>query len=106
MLLYRLDGASAEVSDAAKQACTPDAYAIMRRIHSGRGQGHGLHVGESTRELSEPCRVAMADGGKPEPRSTSGARNASRGTTAEWPAIATLSAIFAVDRRRAGLFRL
>jgi hypothetical protein len=50
LLLCRLDGASAQGSDAARQACTPDAMRLARVTACMKAK---------YRQLSQPCRVAM-----------------------------------------------
>jgi hypothetical protein len=65
VLFYRIGGANAEVSNAVKQACTPDAMRLcadsipdVAKVTACMSQKHS--------ELSEACRVAMADDGKHE----------------------------------------
>ncbi|MFZ0424725.1 MAG: hypothetical protein WAL80_17755 [Xanthobacteraceae bacterium] len=65
VLLYRLDGASAEVSNAAKQACTPDAMRLCAEFIPDVAKVTACMSAKHA-QLSEPCRVAMADGGKHE----------------------------------------
>jgi hypothetical protein len=62
VLLYRLDAANAEVSDATKQACTPDAMRLCAEFIPDVAKVTAC-MSKKHSELSEPCRVAMADGG-------------------------------------------
>lgn len=67
VLFYRIGGANAEVSNAVKQACTPDAMRLcansipdVAKVTACMSKKHS--------ELSEACRLAMADDGKHEKR--------------------------------------
>jgi hypothetical protein len=65
VLLCRLDSANAEVSDAAKQACTPDAMRLCAEFIPDVAKVTAC-MSKKHSELSEACRMAMADGGKRE----------------------------------------
>ena len=57
-LFYRLDGASAQGSDAARQACTPDAMRLCSDVIPDVAKVTAC-MKAKYRQLSEPCRVAM-----------------------------------------------
>jgi hypothetical protein len=62
-LVYRLDSAAAQGSDAERQACTPDAMKLCGDfIPDVEKITACMHAKRS--QLSEPCRVAMRGGGK------------------------------------------
>lgn len=58
LLFCRLDGASAQGSDAARQACTPDAMRLCSDVIPDVARVTAC-MKAKYRQLSEPCRVAM-----------------------------------------------
>ena len=58
LLFCRLDGAAAEVSDAARQACTPDAMRLCSDVIPDVPKVTACMKAKS-RQLSQACRVAM-----------------------------------------------
>jgi hypothetical protein len=58
VLFSRLDGAAAEVSEAARQACTPDAMRLCSDVIPDVAKVTACMKAKSA-QLSEPCRVAM-----------------------------------------------
>ena len=58
LLFCRLDGAVAEVSDAARQACTPDAMRLCSDVIPDVARVTACMKAKSA-QLSEACRVAM-----------------------------------------------
>jgi hypothetical protein len=62
-LFYRLDTAQAQGTDAERQACTPDAMRLCSEFIPDVAKVTACMKAKS-RELSEPCRVAMRGGGK------------------------------------------
>jgi hypothetical protein len=61
LLFCRLDGASAQGSDAARQACTPDAMRLCSDVIPDVARVTAC-MKAKYRQLSEPCRVAMRGG--------------------------------------------
>ncbi len=57
-LFYRLDGASAQGSDATRQACTPDAMRLCSDVIPDVARVTTCMKAKSS-QLSEACRVAM-----------------------------------------------
>ena len=62
LLFCRLDGAVAEVSDAARQACTPDAMRLCSDVIPDVARVTACMKAKSA-QLSEACRVAMRGSG-------------------------------------------
>jgi len=60
-LLGRADRASAEVSDAVRQACTPDAMRLCSDVIPDVAKVTAC-MKRKTAQISEPCRVAMRSG--------------------------------------------
>jgi hypothetical protein len=60
-LLSRPDGAVAEVSDAVRQACTPDAMRLCSDVIPDVAKVTACMKAKS-RQISEPCRLAMRAG--------------------------------------------
>ena len=58
LLFCRLDAASAQGSDAARQACTPDAMRLCSDVIPDVARVTAC-MKAKYRQLSEPCRVAM-----------------------------------------------
>jgi hypothetical protein len=58
LLFCRPDGASAQGSDAARQACTPDAMRLCSDVIPDVARVTAC-MKAKYRQLSEPCRVAM-----------------------------------------------
>ena len=58
LLFCHLDGASAQGSDAARQACTPDAMRLCSDVIPDVARVTAC-MKAKYRQLSEPCRVAM-----------------------------------------------
>jgi hypothetical protein len=65
LLTYRIDGAKAQGSDAERQACAPDAMRLCTEFIPDVGKITAC-MEKKHAELSEPCRLAMAGGGKHE----------------------------------------
>jgi hypothetical protein len=61
LLFCCLDGASAQGSDAARQACTPDAMRLCSDVIPDVARVTAC-MKAKYRQLSEPCRVAMRGG--------------------------------------------
>jgi len=61
LLLCRLDGASAQSSDAARQACTPDAMRLCSDVIPDVARVTACMRAKYS-QLSQPCRVAMRSG--------------------------------------------
>ena len=61
LLFCRLDGASAQGSDAARQACTPDAMRLCSDVIPDVGRVTACMKAKYS-QLSQPCRVAMRGG--------------------------------------------
>ena len=61
LLFCRLDGASAQGSDAARQACTPDAMRLCSDVIPDVARVTACMKAKSS-QLSEACRVAMRGG--------------------------------------------
>src|SRR3974390_1596664 len=61
LLFCRLDGASAQGSDAARQACTPDAMRLCSDVIPDVARVTACIKAKSS-QLSEACRVAMRGG--------------------------------------------
>jgi hypothetical protein len=57
-LLGRADRASAEVSDAVRQACTPDAMRLCSDVIPDVAKVTACMKAKSS-QISQPCRVAM-----------------------------------------------
>jgi hypothetical protein len=57
-LFCRVDGAAAEVSDAVRQACAPDAMRLCSDVIPDVAKITACMKAKS-RQISEPCRVAM-----------------------------------------------
>lgn len=57
---YRLDGASAQGSDAARQACTPDAMRLCSDVIPDVAKVTACMKAKYS-QLSQPCRVAMRE---------------------------------------------
>jgi hypothetical protein len=60
-LLGRPDGAVAEVSDAVRQACTPDAMRLCSDVIPDVAKVTACMKAKSA-QISEPCRLAMRAG--------------------------------------------
>jgi hypothetical protein len=60
-LLSPPDGAVAEVSDAVRQACTPDAMRLCSDVIPDVAKVTACMKAKS-RQISEPCRLAMRAG--------------------------------------------
>ena len=58
LLFCRLDGAAAQGSDAARQACTPDAMRLCSDVIPDVARVTACMKAKSS-QLSEGCRVAM-----------------------------------------------
>jgi hypothetical protein len=58
LLFCRLDGASAQGSDAVRQACTPDAMRLCSDVIPDVAKVTACMKAKS-RQVSEACRVAM-----------------------------------------------
>jgi hypothetical protein len=58
LLFARLDGASAQGSDAARQACTPDAMRLCSDVIPDVARVTACMKAKSS-QLSDACRVAM-----------------------------------------------
>jgi hypothetical protein len=58
LLFCHLDGASAQSSDAARQACTPDAMRLCSDVIPDVARVTAC-MKAKYRQLSQPCRVAM-----------------------------------------------
>jgi hypothetical protein len=61
VLFSRLDGAAAEVSDAVRQACTPDAMRLCSDVIPDVAKITACMKRKSS-QVSEPCRLAMRAG--------------------------------------------
>jgi hypothetical protein len=61
-LFYHLDRASAQGSDAARQACAPDAVRLCNDFIPDVAKITAC-MKEKRAQLSEPCRVVMYGGG-------------------------------------------
>jgi hypothetical protein len=61
LLLCRLDGAAAEVSDAARQACTPDAMRLCSDVIPDVAKVTACMKAKSS-QASPACRVFMRGG--------------------------------------------
>jgi hypothetical protein len=63
VFVYRIDGAAAQGSDAARQACTPDAMRLCADVIPDVAKVTACMKAKRA-ELSEPCRLVMAGGGE------------------------------------------
>ena len=61
LLFCRLDGAAAQVSDAARQACTPDAMRLCSDVLSDVARVTACMKAKSS-QVSPACRVFMRGG--------------------------------------------
>lgn len=61
-LVYRLDAAGAQGSDAARQACTPDAVRLCSDFIPDVAKITNC-MKQKSAQLSDPCRIAMGGGG-------------------------------------------
>ena len=61
LLFCRFDGASAEVSEATRQACTPDAMRLCSDVIPDVARVTACMKAKSS-QLSQACRVAMRGG--------------------------------------------
>jgi hypothetical protein len=62
LMVYRLDSAAAQGSDAARQACTPDALKLCSDVIPDVAKVTACMKAKRA-QLSEACRVAMSGGG-------------------------------------------
>ena len=65
VLVYRLDGAKAQGSDAERQACAPDAMRLCTEFIPDVTKITACMKAKHA-QLSEPCRLAMTGGAKHE----------------------------------------
>lgn len=63
LILGGLNAASAQGSDQAREACTPDAMRLCSEFIPDADRVRSCML-RKRRELSEPCRLAMVGGGK------------------------------------------
>jgi hypothetical protein len=62
VLVYRIDGAAAQGSDAAREACTPDAMRLCADVIPDVAKVTACMKAKRA-QLSEPCRLVMVGGG-------------------------------------------
>jgi hypothetical protein len=62
VLVYRIDGAAAQGSDAGRQACTPDAMRLCADVIPDVAKVTACMKAKRA-QLSEPCRLVMVGGG-------------------------------------------
>jgi hypothetical protein len=74
VLAYGLDNAYAQGTDAERQACTPDAMQLCAEFIPDVAKVTAC-MSKKHSQLSEPCRLAMAGGGKHEKHEKRAARH-------------------------------
>jgi hypothetical protein len=65
MLLTSLNGASAQGSESAREACTPDAMRLCNEFIPDEARVKSCMLSKRS-QLSEACRLAMRGGGRAE----------------------------------------